>query len=231
MTRNLNFTNVPRNLRCEGVNCPKHELPTLITRSGLQHVCIATPDCDFSVRLQGPYKEHAMVTKSNEKPYLSESERKKAIDEFAKKKAAATTSPGVVKPDKPPATKIPSAANVTTGKSKKELRRENAKKRDDADTVTVKNAVDKELDEAVKPKKPAADPNLLSVSDIARELGLDPKRARAKLRSKGEGAVEGRWPKVKRDSKDHKALVALLTPEPKVDADEDEEDEVEEDEE
>lgn len=182
-----------------------------------------------------------MVTKNNEKPHLTEDDRKKAIDNFvkAKKKSVDSTATDV-KPAKVPPTKIPAAANVTTGKSKKELRKANEAKRDDVDTVTVKAskeskvkaAVDAELDESVKPKKKEVDPNLLSVSDVARELGLDPKRARAKLRSAGQSSNEGRWSKVKRDSKEHKELVAMLTPAPKVEdegADDDIEEEVEAD--
>lgn len=51
----------------------------------------------------------------------------------------------------------------------------------------------------------------LTISDIARELKLDPKRARAALRAAGKKAVDGRWPTVKRDSKAHLDIVALLT--------------------
>lgn len=51
----------------------------------------------------------------------------------------------------------------------------------------------------------------LTISDIARELKLDPKRARATLRAAGKKAVDGRWPTVKRDSKAHTDIVALLT--------------------
>lgn len=67
--------------------------------------------------------------------------------------------------------------------------------------------------EAKEHKKPSVviDPNLLSISDIARDLEIEPKAARAKLRRVKGKAEEGRWPKVKRDSKEHKELVALLT--------------------
>lgn len=64
----------------------------------------------------------------------------------------------------------------------------------------------------------ASDDNMLSVSDVAREMGIDPKVARAKLRRMGQAATEGRWAKVKRDSREHKALVAALTPPVKTEA-------------
>lgn len=51
---------------------------------------------------------------------------------------------------------------------------------------------------------------LLSVSDIARELGIDPKVARAKLRRHGQKATEGRWPRVKPNSKEHKSMIDLM---------------------
>ena len=51
---------------------------------------------------------------------------------------------------------------------------------------------------------------LLSVSDIAREIGIDPKVARAKLRRNGEKPEDGRWPRVKPNSKEHKKLIELM---------------------
>lgn len=140
----------------------------------------------------------------------------------AEKKANAT-KPGVVKPSKPDRkTKIPKELNVTADD-------------DDTDTTTegtvkefaekkAKQKADKELDKGVadakKPKKKEKDPNMLSVSDVARELGLDPKRARAKLRASGQAANEGRWPLVKRDSDEHEALIAILKPAEEVEGDE-----------
>jgi len=74
--------------------------------------------------------------------------------------------------------------------------------------------VDKELNNAMVEKpnkeKPAKDPNELTVSDVARELGVEPKAARAKLRRSKGKATDGRWPAVKRDSEEHKALIVLL---------------------
>ena len=65
----------------------------------------------------------------------------------------------------------------------------------------------------VKAKKPLgvskAD-GLISVSDIARSLGLHPKVARAKLRRNKMSSVDGRWARMKPDSKEHKAIIVLL---------------------
>lgn len=78
---------------------------------------------------------------------------------------------------------------------------------------------DKELDASVakasvakkeKATKPAKDPNFLSVSDIARELGIDPKRARARLRASGKAAADGRWPLVARGSEEHVAMSGII---------------------
>lgn len=65
-------------------------------------------------------------------------------------------------------------------------------------------------DKPAKATKPAKDANALSVSDIAKELGIEPKVARARLRKDGTRATDGRWPTVVRDSAEHKALVAKL---------------------
>jgi hypothetical protein len=111
-----------------------------------------------------------------------------------------------------------------------------------ADAAAKAKAKDKPADPpppAAKPKKEpkkAKDESMLSVSDIAREMKLEPKNVRAKLRSAADvgpfgfdRAPDGRWPLVERDSKEHKAIVALLTPaeleEPDDDSDDDEEDE------
>lgn len=134
------------------------------------------------------------------------------------------TKPGVVKPSesKRP-TKIPPALNATSG-GKKPVK-------DDTDTTTegsvegyaerkAREGADEEMDENVaaaadKPKKKEKDPNVLTVGDVAREEGADPKRVRSRLRAGackiiGETAVEGRWPKIKRDSDEHKALVKMI---------------------
>lgn len=193
---------------------------------------------------KNPTKETDMTKSDKDK-------RKQEIEEFVKnKKKAADSTATDVKPGKTPPTKIPADLNATTGKSKKQLRRENEAKRDDTptDSVEVKKKADKELDEAVKPKKKEKDPSMISVSQIATELGLDAKRARAKLRAAlerdelpdGLEVTEGRWPLVKRDSAQHKQLIAVLSSsgrkaakpavvEEDPDADEDDDDETDED--
>jgi len=146
----------------------------------------------------------------------SRADRQRAIDEAVKRKKDApakggveekrenATKPGIVKPSKPERpTKIPKKLNEV--------------KDDDTDTVTegdIRDRLDEETDEVVveKPKKPAKDPSMLTVGDVARELGIDPKRARARLRAAGQKANEGRWPKVKRGSKEYDALVVALSP-------------------
>lgn len=51
---------------------------------------------------------------------------------------------------------------------------------------------------------------LITISEIAEGINMDPKVARAKLRRKGMKSNEGRWSKIKKDSKEHKDLVDLL---------------------
>jgi hypothetical protein len=133
------------------------------------------------------------------------------------------TRPGVVTPSKPTRpVKIPAAANLTrprvddTSTATEGDVRDRSRRVEDSPGADVKAQSDAELDAGVaaaaKPKKAAKDPNLLSVGDVARELGIDPKRARSRLRASGGAAVEGRWPKVRRDSDEHKALIAALSP-------------------
>lgn len=50
----------------------------------------------------------------------------------------------------------------------------------------------------------------LTISQIAASISMDPKVARAKLRRKGMGANEGRWPTFKKDSDEHADIVKLL---------------------
>ena len=66
---------------------------------------------------------------------------------------------------------------------------------------------------AAKKDKKVVDPNLLTVSDVAREIGVDPKHGRARLRAAGKSAAEGRWPKVTRDSDEHRELIKLMSTE------------------
>ena len=68
-------------------------------------------------------------------------------------------------------------------------------------------------------KKPAAKkptktnvqpPDELTVSDVAREHGVDPKKARAALRAAGMKSKDGRWPTFKRDSKQHREVLGAI---------------------
>lgn len=234
-------------------HCPIHNVATVITKSGSATLC-PRADCDFVIQ-HPTVKQQEVQMKSKEIPVNADSKtRTAAIAEAmaAKKKAKAidarvengeagdppkgskaekkvnATKDGVVKPSKPERkTKIPRELNET--------------REDDTDTTTegdvkeyaAKKKADKELDKGVadakKPKRKEKDPDMLSVSDVAREVGIDPKRARAKLRGIGKSASEneGRYSLVKRGSKEHHALRDLLTPE----AEEAPEDEVEEEDE
>src|SRR5262249_29747026 len=62
---------------------------------------------------------------------------------------------------------------------------------------------------AALPLPPTATDDL-TVAEIARQLGLSPKTARATLRRAGMKAVDGRWPTVKLNSDEHVNLIALL---------------------
>lgn len=57
-------------------------------------------------------------------------------------------------------------------------------------------------------KPPVAD--TLSVSDVAREMGVDPKKARAALRASGRGADGKPYARVARGSDEHTALMLFL---------------------
>lgn len=85
------------------------------------------------------------------------------------------------------------------------------------DKVAPKAKPDAKPAKVDPPAKVDADPNALTVSDVAREHNLDPKVARSKLRRHGflgtHRATEGRWPKVKKGSEEYKALVAIITAE------------------
>ena len=77
-----------------------------------------------------------------------------------------------------------------------------------------KAALQAKLD-AVKPAKVAKVKRTtingtLSVVQIASELSINPKVARAKLRRRGLVATNGRWASVKRDSAEHKTIIEQL---------------------
>lgn len=69
--------------------------------------------------------------------------------------------------------------------------------------------VDKANELLEKEAKRVAD-NTITVVDVAEELNIDPKVARAKLRRKGMKSNEGRWPRFKRNSDEHKDFIKLL---------------------
>lgn len=68
-------------------------------------------------------------------------------------------------------------------------------------------------------KVKVADDGRISVADVARDLGINPKVARAKLRRRGMQSADGRWPKFERDSETHKEYVAALASNKRASAD------------
>lgn len=52
---------------------------------------------------------------------------------------------------------------------------------------------------------------MLTVSDVAREQGVDPKVARAALRAAGKKAKGRRWPTFRRGSRTHREVLAAIT--------------------
>lgn len=87
----------------------------------------------------------------------------------------------------------------------------------DVEAATTKRKEQKAKDkvaEAQTTAKKSKDPNALTVSDVAKEVGIEPKVARARLRRHGflgsTRATDGRWPTVVRGSDEHKALRDLL---------------------
>jgi len=65
---------------------------------------------------------------------------------------------------------------------------------------------------AVTTKAPPVDKadGLLSISDIAKSLNMDPKVARAKLRRNGLSSDDGRWARIKPDSKEHQEIIKTM---------------------
>jgi hypothetical protein len=54
-------------------------------------------------------------------------------------------------------------------------------------------------------------PEQLTVADVARELGVDPKKARAALRATGMRASKGKWPAFRRGGQLHRQVLAATT--------------------
>jgi hypothetical protein len=63
--------------------------------------------------------------------------------------------------------------------------------------------------DTIEKRKTKAD-NELTVVDVAKKIGMDPKVARAKLRRKGLKSNEGRWPTFIDGSKEYKEVVEML---------------------
>lgn len=208
--------------------CPTHKIDLVPTKSRTQLLC-PNYECDYFVATKPPAKA---VPKD-------EKTRQQLIADAVAAKAKATTAPaGEGKPVKMPPVKIPAKLNATTGVSKKDAARANKQKADQTDTVTdkaplvasnkrtkipvipedmveeiatlAKDEADAELDANVKPKKKVKDPDELTVSDVAREVGIEPKVARQRLRKDGTRAPDGRWPTVRRNSPEHAALRKTL---------------------
>ena len=59
-------------------------------------------------------------------------------------------------------------------------------------------------------KRKESEEGTLSIVEIANSINMDPKVARAKLRRKGLKSNEGRWNRIKKDSKDYRDLIDLL---------------------
>lgn len=181
--------------------CTVHNLPMLATQSGLQQVCPIL-DCDEHVWADGPRKRDPMKETST-----------------ITLKSETTIAPATAKVTLPP-----KADKATRAKAVEEA----AAKLKAAKVDAPKPAAKPKKEKAAKPDKPAKDPNALSVSDIARELGVDPKRARARLRAANLGAVEGRWPTVTRGTPMFVEWSAIINPsedEPEADEESDEEEE------
>lgn len=154
---------------------------------------------------------------------MTSNERKNIIKDRANKKDHVNLMTGKVesvkkeKPGSKPAPAMPKAkdddalqrAMVEAGEAHIEQ-----KAMDEAHTKRRNLKEKQKAHEATPEPKAEAKPDddgMLSVSDIARELGLDPKAARSKLRKARGKATEGRWPKVERDSKEFNELVAILS--------------------
>lgn len=157
-------------------------------------------------------EEHVRAEGPYERPIMKEKSEKHVTQTIAPAKVS-----------------IPAKADkATRAKAIEEaIQKSKAAKGDDAVAI-----IEKKLKKKAAPK--AKDDGKMSVSDIARSCGVDPKRARARLRAAGLGAIEGRWPMIDKDSKLFKEYCAIIAPpeeEPAEDADDEEADEASEDEE
>lgn len=80
--------------------------------------------------------------------------------------------------------------------------------------VKAKQATAKKAEkiEPAKKTEPATEKTLISVAELARELQIDPKLARAKLRRKGYKSSEGHWPVMERGGKLFNEIKGILKP-------------------
>ena len=72
-------------------------------------------------------------------------------------------------------------------------------------------SVKKKAKKEAKKTEGTPDTNTISVANLARELGIDPKKARAKLRKAGWSAEGKRYPDVIRDSKQFDEVVDIIS--------------------
>lgn len=176
--------------------CPTHSLVLIPTRSGTQLVCPnVNPVCEHYVR------KVDMSPKVTIPVNASKEERAKVIEQAVKEKKKAGT---------PVAATPAEAASNKKAKDDERTKVRIAAKAVPAKAVKAQPVPEVVEEEAPKAPKPVKDANLLTVSDVARELGIDPKQARAKLRRDGSRAPDGRWPKMKRDSKEHTDIISFL---------------------
>lgn len=85
---------------------------------------------------------------------------------------------------------------------------------------TKKAAIDPKIDTTAPKTRPAnkerpkvaADDAGLTVADLARNMGISPKVARAKLRRQGYSADGGQYPRMTPGTKEYDAVVNILTP-------------------
>lgn len=94
-------------------------------------------------------------------------------------------------------------------KEKLEVRIKELQKADGKSVKTEPKKVADKLIEKEAARKEKND-NELTIVDIAEEINMNPKVARAKLRRANLHSNEGRWPKIKKGSSEHKDMIALL---------------------
>lgn len=145
-------------------------------------------------------KEHNALAKRTGDPALNswKQDKEKLQARIDKLKASTGgTFTGRISATKPTATQQAKPASKMVFKKKLPIVKTPSKELQKADEL-LKKEVDRVTDDTI------------TVVDVAEELNIDPKVARAKLRRKGLKANEGRWPRFKRDSAEHKDMIKLL---------------------